>query len=418
MRRRPREIVDGAPLAPPAEDAQPRQAAQDLDRRVRADAEHGEERLAGAIAAQQHHAGAERAERRARVELVAVARRFPGRPLDPRQGAEELRLAVPLRTGDTEDLALADDEVDGAEALATEPGDVEEHLPAVSVRVALGEGERERPPDHERHDGLLRHARRVVGALADAVAEHRDAVGDTEHLGEPVADVDDPDAGPAPLQDERVELGDLLRPQRRGRLVEEQDLRFGEQGLDDLEELAFRERQRPDHRGRRDIEPVLGELRRGPLLHPPVRRPEVPRHREVEVLGNRQVENVGVRLVCDAETRAAGLRRRSPSPWAAADLDDALVRREKAAGNPEQCRFPGPVLADERVDLAGAAVDADVPERLNGSERLRHAPQGQHDGACGPGNRHVPTVYRSASYGYIRLISERGTSDVAEASCG
>ena len=56
-----------------------------------------------------------------------------------------------------------------------------------------------------------------------------------------------------------------------------------------------------------------------------------------------------------------------------ADDDGALVGSEEPAGYPEQCRFPGPVLPDEGVDLAGTAVDADLTKRLYRAERLRHA---------------------------------------------
>src|SRR5438874_2723490 len=62
---------------------------------------------------------------------------------------------------------------------------------------------------------------------------------------------------------------------------------------------------------------------------------------------------------------------------------------DEAARDSQQRRFPGPVLPDEGMDLAGAAVDADVAKRLYRSVSLRHAANGKHDGARGPGNRHV-----------------------------
>ena len=108
-----------------------------------------------------------------------------------------------------------------------------------------GKRELERPPDHERDEALLRHGGGLERPLADAVAENGDPIGDAEHLGQPVADVDDADAGAALLEHERVEPLDVLRPERGRRLVEEQHLRLGEQRLDDLEELSLGERQRP-----------------------------------------------------------------------------------------------------------------------------------------------------------------------------
>ena len=82
-----------------------------------------------------------------------------------------------------------------------------------------------------------------MGALADTVAKHGDPVGDSEHLRQSVADVDDPDASPALVEHQRMEPLDILRPERGRRLVEEEHLRPGEQDLDDLEELPLGERQ-------------------------------------------------------------------------------------------------------------------------------------------------------------------------------
>jgi hypothetical protein len=112
------------------------------------------------------------------------------------------------------------------------------------------------------------------------------------------------------------------------------------------------------------------------------------RHGEGEVFRDRQVVDVRIRLIRDAETESARLGGRSAPPPTTADLDLAVIRGEESAGDAEQCRLPGPVLPDERVNLACAAVEAHPPERLNGSERLRHVAKGQHEGALGPGTRH------------------------------
>ena len=154
---------------------------------------------------------------------------LPGRALDTGERAQELHLAVALGARDTEDLALLDLEVDRAEAVASKPRDLEEHLGRASVAVALGEGELKRPSDHERDQRLLGHPGGFERPLTHAVAKDADAIGDPEHLRQPVADVDDADAGPAPLAHERVELLDLLGSERRRRLVEEEHLRFGQQ---------------------------------------------------------------------------------------------------------------------------------------------------------------------------------------------
>src|SRR5581483_12138447 len=57
------ETGDRVPLAAAADDADAGQPLQDVNGRVRTDAEPGEQRLAAAVAAEQHDAAAERAER-------------------------------------------------------------------------------------------------------------------------------------------------------------------------------------------------------------------------------------------------------------------------------------------------------------------------------------------------------------------
>ena len=111
--------------------------------------------------------------------------------------AQELHLAVALGAGDTEDLALLDLEVDGAEAVASKPRDLEEDLGHASVPIALGEGELKRPSDHERDQRVLCHPGGFERALTHPVPKDADAIGDPEHLRQPVTDVDDADACPA-----------------------------------------------------------------------------------------------------------------------------------------------------------------------------------------------------------------------------
>ena len=184
---------------------------------------------------------------------VARARR----PLRTGERPEELHLPVALRAGDSDDLAARHLEVDRPEPVAPQSRDREQHLALRLALVSLRERELERTPDHERDEALLRHRGGLERPLAHAVAENADPVGDAEDLGQAVADVDDPDAGAAPLVNERVQTVDVLRPEGRRRLVEEQHLRLGEQRLDDLEELPLRQRERPGRRGRRDAEVEL-----------------------------------------------------------------------------------------------------------------------------------------------------------------
>ena len=120
--------------------------------------------------------------------------------------------------------------------------------------VPLRKRELERPPDHERDEAFLRHGGGLERSLADAVAKDGDPIGDAEHLRQPVADVDDADPCAALLEHQLMEPLDVVGPERGRRLIEEQDLRPGEQRLDDLEELSLGERQRPRRRRHRDVE--------------------------------------------------------------------------------------------------------------------------------------------------------------------
>ena len=100
-----------------------------------------------------------------------------------------------------------------------------------------------------------------------------------------------------------------------------------------------------------------------------------------------------------------------------ADLDHALVRREIPAGDPEQRRLPGPVLPDDGMDLAGAALHADVLQRLHCAEPLRDALQRQKTGFPGCGfvdtRSLVPFgfflllgIHRAISFGGTRVDAE------------
>src|SRR5262245_40722314 len=124
-----RETFDGLLLVPAPQKAEPCQATEDLNRRVCPNAENREERLAGTITAQEHDSGPERAEGRPRVERAAVTVRGAGRALDPGQRTKELHLPVSFGAGDPEDLALGHLEIDGAETISLQTGDLEEHLP-------------------------------------------------------------------------------------------------------------------------------------------------------------------------------------------------------------------------------------------------------------------------------------------------
>ena len=97
-----------------------------------------------------------------------------------------------------------------------------------------------------------------------AVAQHGDGLADPVDLVEPVRDVDDGDAARVEALDEREQLIDLARRQRRRRLVHHQHRRRltrsrGRERLGDLHHLPLGETQAIERRGRLDRHAEIGE---------------------------------------------------------------------------------------------------------------------------------------------------------------
>ena len=68
-----------------------------------------------------------------------------------------------------------------------------------------------------------------------------------------------------------------------------------------------------------------------------------------------------------------GLRRALPMHRLAIELDLAAVRGLDTGDDLGQRRFPGTVLADERVDLSRADLEIDPGERLHAGEGFLNA---------------------------------------------
>ena len=104
----------------------------------------------------------------------------------------------------------------------------------------------------------------------------------SEHLGQAMAHVDDAHAGASGRRRRSMERLHLVRSQGRGRLVEQQHLRVGDERLGHLEELAVREGEGA-RRGvgeQLEVEVELGKDLARPPLPPPVRRAPIRRRRE------------------------------------------------------------------------------------------------------------------------------------------
>nr|BFF14286.1 hypothetical protein GCM10025699_55890 [Microbacterium flavescens] len=174
----------------------------------------------------------------------------------------------------------------------------------------------------------------------------------------------DEDDGGAPCgegADRAEQRGRLGRHQHRGGLVEDDDARLAVQDLEDLDALPVADPEVGHERVDVDLEAVLGREGRDPLAGG--RRVEAPRGprlvRQHDVLPH--AEGVGEQevLVHDADAGLLGLTGRPELVRDAVDLDRALVGALLAGQHLHQGGLAGAVLADDRVDGAGAHDDVD-----------------------------------------------------------
>jgi hypothetical protein len=173
----------------------------------------------------------------------------------------------------------------------------------------------------------------------------------------------------------RQQLG-LVLGERRGRLVHHEDPRVERQRLDDLDHLLLRHGEAADDRPR--AEGDLGEVvqqRPGVGLHAtPVDEPAphgLAAHEDV--LGDGAVREEVELLVDDPHPGGLRLRGMVEGLLHAVDPDRAGVLRVHAGEDLHQRRLAGAVLADERVDLAGAQVEVDAVQDVDAEEALADA---------------------------------------------
>ena len=161
----------------------------------------------------------------------------------PGDRLDELALTVALDAGNAEDLAGAHLDVEPVDHRVTtvvvdrERVDVDHHV--TRRGVALLDLEHDVAPDHQVGQRLLRRGLGIGGAGDPAVAQHRDPVGDGEHLAQLVGDEDDRLALIDEAADDTEEVVDLAWREDRGRLIEDQDVGLAEEGLDELDALLF-----------------------------------------------------------------------------------------------------------------------------------------------------------------------------------
>jgi hypothetical protein len=193
-----------------------------------------------------------------------------------------------------------------------------------------------------------------------------------------VRDEDDRQALAAQLGEVAEQLVDLLRHEDGGGLVEDEHLRPPEQHLRDLDPLALGDRQLLDQPVRAEAEAVaLGHLAQPPLRGAGVEQDAAAARlaAEDDVLEDREVLGQHEVLVDHADAGGDRGGRGAEPRRLPAEEDLALVRLVHAVEGLHERRLAGAVLADERVDLAGADDEVDVGVRHHAGEPLGDAAQ-------------------------------------------
>ncbi len=213
--------------------------------------------------------------------------------------------------------------------------------------------------------GPHHHARQRSGgfragiACRDLLAESEDGgrIAEPFHLFQFVTDVEHGAAfGLQALQHDK-ELIRFLRREHGGRLVKDQKLWVLHQNPDDLDPLAFADRELPDLAFGIERQAVVPRYLREPRRHLPERfaggKPE--RH----VLGHRQIveQREVLKHHADAQRPRRGRPRQfdrlsGPAQFAAAGLDQAI-------NHLHQGRLAGAVFAEQGVDLARSDIEID-----------------------------------------------------------
>ena len=243
--------------------------------------------------------------------------------------------------------------------------------------------------DHHRRERLRGQVGDVARADDAAAAQDRDAVGDVEDLVHPVRHVQDARAAAADLAHDLEQPLDLGVRQDRGRLVEDEDAAAGPalEGGGDGDDRALDRRgvlQRPVHVDVHAEPP--DERPRGPLLLGPVDRPE-PRARvpaaQGQVVDGAELGDEPEVLVDEAQPVVAVADARQLERLAVEPRERARVGRVVAGEGLDERRLATPVLAHERVDLAGRDLERHVAQRARPAERLGQPLEPQHGRRAG-----------------------------------
>ena len=251
----------------------------------------------------------------------------------------------------------------------------------------------------------------ALGGDVAPVAEHRDAVGDLEHLVEAVADEQHGHALVPQLAHLPEQALDLVGRQRGRGLVHDQHPDVERDGLGDLDGLLGGDGQARRRHAGVEVDVEAGQQGLGVRAHPPpAHDPALVTVADEDVLGHAEVGEDQRLLVDGGDAPALGVGRAARGRGLAVDQDLAVVGRVDAGHDLDQRRLAGPVLADQRVHLAPPQLERHVVEGTGGPEALGDAPHGEHD-ILGMHHQSPPTRRRST------LLFLTSTNTAAQGSC-
>ena len=313
---------------------------------------------------------------------------------DPEERERDVGPPGADQAGEAQHLAPVDLEAHaGEDAVPPDPGDAEGQL-APRMFGSCKEL-RHLPADHVLDRPLGGDLGPGSGGDEPAVAQHGHAVGDLEHLVEPVADEQHGHAARGEVANLPEELGHLVGREGRGGLVHDEHAHVQGHGLGDLDGLLGRHGQTAGQAAHIEVDVEPGEDGLGLAVHPAPadHDPSVPVAHE-DVLGDIEV-GIDRRLLVDGgDPVPLRVGRAAQRDLLAVDEDRPLVRRVDPGHDLDERRLAGPVLAHQRMDLARVEGQGDASERLGGVEPLGDVDHLQHRDAIGKTTQCSISVFR------------------------
>ena len=242
--------------------------------------------------------------------------------------------------------------------------------------------------------------RRVANAGDLAAAQHGAGGAERTDFVQLVADVQNAAAFGGQLAQHHKELVDGLRRQHRGRLVQNQHARVGQQGADDFNALHFAHAQRV-HRPRRvNVQAIFRGLGRDALRDLGQRQllvqaqPDIFCHRDAV----KQIEM----LKHHADAQRPRLLRVADAHRHAVDHDAAGVRLDRAVDDLHQRGLAGAVFAQHGMNLAGLHSEGDIA--VGDHCRIALGDAAQHQAGAGgrPGMQNAVCRFSHAQVGNLR----------------